>query len=440
MKILLLLLASAAWAANDSIYFKSNGEQAVGDSAVLPSDAYPIISPSNSTIYGVTAATGNFTGTGNAVYSVTTSSGISVGKGVVASFFVGDGSALTNIPAGGSGITSLTGDVTATGPGAAAATIVRASPSAIDLSTVTLALGAKLSSVTINASMLGAASASSNLGVDSASVTIKSGNLIRNSEIDSSSVTKQGNSFNGASQLVQMTAATKLPAVDGSLLTGVVAANVAAANVTAGTLIAGVTVPSGNLSGVVASSVLPSTVTYTTTINTFSSSNTFTADAQINGRLTASTITVTGSIQLSSGSIVFNSSSTTNIRDLQGGIVFATSFDGAQQSSGCVVAVYASTQTAEATLLFTSTTTVLNMAAVRPGVLLETCAKNATCRVGIQGIYQVIGAANASYATNKPSFSATRCQISSAATGATTFGTVLRINNFTNGMNWLMLP
>jgi fibronectin-binding autotransporter adhesin len=37
------------------------------------------------------------------------------------------------------------------------------------------------------------------------------------------SVTVQGNSFNGASQLVQLTAAGKLPAIDGSLLTGIVA-------------------------------------------------------------------------------------------------------------------------------------------------------------------------------------------------------------------------
>lgn len=47
----------------------------------------------------------------------------------------------------------------------------------------------------------------------------------------STNVTKQGNIFNGTSQLVQMTAATKLPAVDGSLLTnlpapsGVILAN-----------------------------------------------------------------------------------------------------------------------------------------------------------------------------------------------------------------------
>jgi hypothetical protein len=38
----------------------------------------------------------------------------------------------------------------------------------------------------------------------------------------SSNVTQQGNTFNGASQLLQLTAAGKLPAIDGSLLTGLV--------------------------------------------------------------------------------------------------------------------------------------------------------------------------------------------------------------------------
>ena len=38
----------------------------------------------------------------------------------------------------------------------------------------------------------------------------------------SSNVTVQGNTFNGANQLVQLTAAGKLPAVDGSLLTGLI--------------------------------------------------------------------------------------------------------------------------------------------------------------------------------------------------------------------------
>lgn len=56
--------------------------------------------------------------------------------------------------------------------------------------------------------------------------------------LDSSSVTLQGNAFNGASQLVRLDGTGKLPVLDGSALTGISASAVAAANVTAGTLIA----------------------------------------------------------------------------------------------------------------------------------------------------------------------------------------------------------
>lgn len=46
-----------------------------------------------------------------------------------------------------------------------------------------------------------------------------------------SSVTTQGNTFNGASELVQMTSATKLPAVDGSNLTSLNASNLSSGTV-----------------------------------------------------------------------------------------------------------------------------------------------------------------------------------------------------------------
>jgi hypothetical protein len=49
-------------------------------------------------------------------------------------------------------------------------------------------------------------------------------------------ITTQGNTFNGASQLVQMTAATKLPAVDGSLLTTLNASGLASGTVATGRL------------------------------------------------------------------------------------------------------------------------------------------------------------------------------------------------------------
>lgn len=76
---------------------------------------------------------------------------------------------------------------------------------------------------------------------------------------------------------------------NGAALTNVAAASVAAANVTAGQLPAGVLLNAGSLdNGPVASSILPSTVAYT------SSTNTFTAPQAINGAgLTASSATLT---------------------------------------------------------------------------------------------------------------------------------------------------
>lgn len=68
----------------------------------------------------------------------------------------------------------------------------------------------------------------------------------------SSNVTVQGNTFNGASQLVKLDGTSKLPAVDGSALTNL---TVAASNIT-GTLAA------GNLPGV---NTIVTAVTYTIT-------------------------------------------------------------------------------------------------------------------------------------------------------------------------------
>ena len=53
-----------------------------------------------------------------------------------------------------------------------------------------------------------------------ASITHAAETKINTGEV-ATAITVQGNTFNGASQLVQMTAAAKLPAVDGSLLTGI---------------------------------------------------------------------------------------------------------------------------------------------------------------------------------------------------------------------------
>lgn len=79
-------------------------------------------------------------------------------------------------------------------------------------------LGVNGATETTNSSMSGVGTAASPLGVSPSSVAVLSAGLILNSEINKSSITAQGNVFNGASQLVQLDSNTKLPAVDGSQL------------------------------------------------------------------------------------------------------------------------------------------------------------------------------------------------------------------------------
>lgn len=104
--------------------------------------------------------------------------------------------------------------------------------------------------------------------------------------------------------------------------------------------------------------------------NTWTAPNTFTAN------LTFSSTVVVGS-------------SLTAISPYGYGIaVWAKSMDGATQSSGCVVAV-TQNSTGTATTIFTSTTTLIDVSIIVPGVLLESCAPLTFCRVGIKGIFQV---------------------------------------------------
>jgi len=57
--------------------------------------------------------------------------------------------------------------------------------------------------------------------------------LFKKIDVTDTIVTKQGNTFNGASQLVQLDTSGKMPAVDGSLLTGINAASRDLNNITA---------------------------------------------------------------------------------------------------------------------------------------------------------------------------------------------------------------
>lgn len=65
-------------------------------------------------------------------------------------------------------------------------------------------LGVSGATETTNASMVGVGTAANPLGVNSSSVAVLSSSLVLNQQIDSSSITKQGNTFNAASQLVKL--------------------------------------------------------------------------------------------------------------------------------------------------------------------------------------------------------------------------------------------
>jgi len=75
--------------------------------------------------------------------------------------------------------------------------------------------------------------------------------------------------------------------------------------------------------------------------------------------------------------------------------IYATSVDGATQSSGCIVAVKMDGNLITDSKVFTSSTTLegqdKKVQGIIPGVLLETCAQDALCKVGIRGIYHVVG-------------------------------------------------
>ncbi|MDO8806738.1 MAG: hypothetical protein Q7R35_20190, partial [Elusimicrobiota bacterium] len=75
----------------------------------------------------------------------------------------------------------------------------------------------------------------------------KLANTVPNSSLDSSSVTKRGNSFNGPGQLVLLNAFNRLPAVDGSQLINVAAGSVEAAAVLPGTFSPEVILPAAQV-------------------------------------------------------------------------------------------------------------------------------------------------------------------------------------------------
>lgn len=101
---------------------------------------------------------------------------------------------------------------------------------------------------------------------------------------------------------------------NGSGITGVTAGSVSAANVSAGTFATGVLLPAGSLTnGPVASSILPSTVAYTSVSNTFSAAagNSFTYGVSAGSESVSNTVFIGGPSN-PSGTLVVRSTASTN--------------------------------------------------------------------------------------------------------------------------------
>lgn len=112
-----------------------------------------------------------------------------------------------------------------------------------------------------------------------------------------SSVTLQGNTFNGASQLVQLNASTQYPALSGALITNITAANISAGTLGGGVQLGYLVSASTGLTGALAAAQFPA---LTGDITTSAGSLATTAAAtQANiVTLSASSVTVSGALGL----------------------------------------------------------------------------------------------------------------------------------------------
>jgi len=153
-------------------------------------------------------------------------------------------------------------------------------------------LGGNINPSQINAGVLPANVIASSVAVgsitDTAVTALAASKLtgtIDNARIDTSSITKLGNTFNGADQLLRLDGSGRLPAVSGELLTGVVAAtlggNISPSQITAGAL----------PSNVIASSAAVGSITDTAIATLTASKLTGTID---NARIDTSSITKLG--------------------------------------------------------------------------------------------------------------------------------------------------
>lgn len=146
------------------------------------------------------------------------------------------------------------------------------------------------------------------------------------------------------------------------------------------------------------------------------------------------TLNVSGAFSVGGG--VGLSTSTTNPFYSNQLFDYMTSNDGATQSAGCVVAYNFASGAPTATLIFTSTTT--GSTASPMGVLLESCAPGAICKVGIHGIYNVTTDGGGLTFENYTAFSGTRCDVANSATqGTGAHG--LNISSTSSSKAWIKL-
>lgn len=185
-------------------------------------------------------------------------------------------------------------------------------------------------------------------------------------------------------------------------------------------LAGGITWPDGTISTTAASSGGSSGDASLASTQTFSGANTFT------------------------GTTIFGGSSQAQEQAMPS--ILARSFDGATQSSGCLVALAMESPgglgaTSTSRLIFTSTTTVSAVGML--GVLLETCAPGSDCRIAITGLVRVrarSACASGNHGAAIMSTWSTRCETSCgvAALGNGIVGTVLS-DNWSSGWAWFWM-
>jgi hypothetical protein len=212
----------------------------------------------------------------------------SAAKQIIAEYSDGSTAVLAGSSSGGT-ITGVTAGTDLTGGGTTGTVTLNVDESKVLTTSSATATYLQLSSAT-----------ATYLKISSAVVTypqLVSG-LIQNSQIDGSSITKQGNTFNGVSQLVQLNGSTQLPAVSGVNLTLLNASNIGSGTLADGRLSSNVPLLNSTQAwtgGNTFSSVTITNLTASTPVQTDSTKHLITSaidlsGAQVTGSLPAASI------------------------------------------------------------------------------------------------------------------------------------------------------